>query len=378
MNILVYTSLYPSRENPTHGIFVSELTQAMARLIRVRVVVPENGLRRLMERTREGFAPSDPLDVVRCRFWTAPKVLKSLDHRLMAFFSATAFSSTLTPRPDLVHAHYAYPDAAAALLLAQRAGLPLVITCHGSDLNLLAKDPARRKIISRTLRQARAVAAVSEALQSAAVALGAYPKRVHHIPNGVDLSRFTLGDKRQARAILGLPQDVPIIAAAGRLEPVKGYDRLIRAVALQRDVRLVLVGSGSLARSLKRLAGELGVSHRVVFAGRVDHASLAPYFQAADTLAISSHSEGWPTVIHEALACGTPVVAPAVGGIPEALAAPSLGVVVASNESELLAGGIRRILARGFDRHELRQAASPHGWDAVARRYMEIFAGARR
>jgi len=416
MNILTYTSLYPSPGNPVHGIFVSQLTHALARLTRMRVVVPENGLVqflkrgqgsfprltatprpgtiRTLERASEDFS-GHPLEgfsdhafeVARCRFWTVPKVLKFLDYRLMAFFSRATVSRALSHGVDLVHAHYAYPDAAAANLLARRFGLPLVVTCHGSDLNVLAKYPARGRIIGRTLRQASAVAAVSGALVRAIEGLGVPPDRIHHIPNGVDLARFPLGDKKEARKRLGLPEHAALIVAAGRLEPVKGFDRLLRALVLLDNVRLILVGDGGLAKPLKRLAQELGVKDRVRFTGMVPHDVLAPYFQAADALVMASESEGWPTVIHEALACGTPVAAPAVGGIPEALdVSPGyreridspligspLGLVLPSSEPEILARGIREVLGRVFDQHDLRQAASLHGWDAVARRYVDLF-----
>jgi len=389
MNILTYTSLFPSRLNPVHGIFVSQLSQALARLARIQLIVPENGLLQLIERARKSFAqgqeviqtaehaaagiPDHPFDVIRCRFWTTPKILKFIDYRLMTFFSERAFAHGLTVKPDLVHAHYAYPDAAAAYLLARKAGLPLVVTCHGSDVNVLTRYPARRRIIGRTLSQASAVIAVSGALADGVATLGVDPERIHHIPNGVDLSRFPQGDKKEARRKLGLPLQGALIAAVGRLEPVKGYDRLLRAVALLDDTRLILVGDGSLAHALKRQAGELGIAERVIFAGMVEHSALAPYFQAADALAMASHSEGWPTVIYEALACGTPVVAPAVGGIPEALPGTSLGLVLPASEPHMLAYGIREVLGRNFDRSELRRTASLHDWDAVARRYMDLF-----
>lgn len=379
MRILVYTTLYPTDAEPLHGVFVHELVRELARLAEVRVVAPRNGLRSLLRRTRPSTAapaadaPERTAPVDRCRFWTVPRFFKSQDGRLLAAWSRRAFARAAAFKPDLVHAHYAYPDGAAAAILAAGAKLPLVVTCHGSDIRVLAREPGRGRRIAAALCQAAAVVAVSRDLAGRIAGLGVDPERIRHIPNGVDLSRFPLADKATARRALGLAEQGPLLAAVGRLEPVKGYDRLLRALALVPGVRLVLAGEGSLGRSLARLARELGLAERVRFAGAVPHRDLAPYYQAADALVLSSHSEGWPTVIHEALACGRPVVAPAVGGIPEALAEPGLGLVLDAAEPAPLAAGIRRVLALSFDPATLRRAALAHDWAGVARRHLELY-----
>ena len=379
MRILVYTSLYPSPAHPTHGIFVGELVKSLARKAEVRVIAPENALRRLLSRPHpvEGFR-ENVADTTRCLFWNVPKVLKAYDAALMARCTRAAFGEAVRSGADLIHAHYAYPDGAAAALLAARAGLPLVVTCHGSDINVLARHPARERRIAQALRQAAAVVAVSRDLADKIARLGVDPGRIRHIPNGVDLSRFSAGDKAQARRRLGLERDGPLVAAVGRLEPVKGYDRLLRAVARLEDVRLLLVGDGSQRGLLARLARELGLTDRVRFAGLMPHEALAACYQAADALVISSHSEGWPTVIHEALACETPVVAPAVGGIPEALADPGLGVLLDAADPVSLAGGIRQALARSWDPSRLRRAAAAHDWNGVAGSHLELYADVLR
>lgn len=375
MQVLVYTSLYPNAANAVHGIFVARLVLALTRLVQVRLVVPENGYHWLASVSRRCGQPQEGIvETDRCRFWTIPRLLKSLDSRFMAWWSGKCFRRALAFEPDLIHAHYAYPDGAAAASLAARSGLPLVVTCHGSDINVLARHPARRRIIAKTLRQAAAVVAVSQDLAGKIARLGVDPGRILHIPNGVDCDRFPLADKGQARRDLHLEAGVPLVAAAGRLEPVKGYDRLLRALVLLPDVHLALVGDGSQGPALKRLARELGLARRVRFAGRVSHDALAAYYQAADALAISSHSEGWPTVIHEALACGTPVVAPALGGIAEALADPRAGVLLDSAEPEPLAAGIRRVLALTVDPCALRQIAAAHDWSRIAARYAALYA----
>lgn len=375
MRIIGYTSLYPAPWAPIHGIFVQELVRSMDALVQVDMVVPENGWRRLLTGSSKTITYTPPNNRVhRCRFWTIPKLFKKIDAHLMAHFSRGAFRAGLSGKPQLVHAHYAYPDACAAAILARRAGLPLVVTCHGSDINVLARDPKRKRHIINTLNQAAAVITVSSDLRDKISAMGVDPARVSTIPNGVDLSLFECGDKVRARKQLEFHETGPLLLAVGRLEHVKGYDRLLQAVARMQDVNLMLVGQGSLRQSLERLAIELGIKQRVRFAGEVLHNNLAPYFQSADALVISSHSEGWPTIIHEALACGTPVVAPAIGGIPEALADPDLGVLLATGEPDDLVQGIRQALNTCWNPSKLHGATAKHDWRSVARKHVQLYA----
>jgi len=374
MNILCYTSIFPSQCTPTHGIFVHELVRGLSGLTQVEMVVPESGWACLRKRTsRLGSSSFQICKEHRCRFWTVPKLLKTFDASLMAYFSHTAFKAAFNGKPDLVHAHYAYPDAAAAAILANRARLPLVVTCHGSDINFLARESDRKMHIVQTLRQAAAVITVSADLHDKVMALGVPPDRIWTIPNGVDVSVFELGDKSQARSKLELDDSSPLLLAVGRLEPVKGYDRLLRALVHLPHARLILAGQGSLRQSLERLATSLGINSRVHFAGDVPHHKLATYFQAADLLVISSHSEGWPTTIHEALACGTPVVAPAIGGIPDALADPNLGVLIDTGEPDNLAQGIRQAMNTSWTPSNLHKAAALHDWLSIAAKHVQLY-----
>jgi glycosyltransferase involved in cell wall biosynthesis len=375
-NALVYTSLFPSPRRPLQGLFVSELALALAGIAGVRVVKPvvaHQNPGEILSRTRSylygGILPVEaPLSV------NVPRFFKGTDARLMALGSRAAFRRSCEGWADVVHAHFAYPDAAAAAILASRFALPLVVTVHGSDLNVLAASTARRRRVQRTLRGAAAVIAVARDLGRKVANLGVPEDRIHHVPNGVDLQKFSPGARDEARNRLGLPSRGRLILAVGNLVPVKAYDRLIGALPhLEPDTCLLLAGGGPQRESLAQLASALGVSGRVRFLGPVPHEVLVDCFRATDILAISSHSEGWPTVIHEAMACGIPVVANPVGGIPEALAAPGLGILTNGNSPEAMANGIRQAFATDWDPSVLVAAASAHSWKEIARRHLAIY-----
>ncbi|UZP69209.1 glycosyltransferase [Desulfovibrio mangrovi] len=376
--VLFYASLYPGTWNPVHGLFVYELRRALSRLCAVPAIVPENGWRRLFaSQPPFSFAAEGEQDVLRPTFWSIPKIGSRWAGRMMAACTRRSFRWSLSCNPVLVHAHYAYPEAEAAATLADEAGLPLVVTVHGSDINMLASCPVRGERIVRTLLKADAVVGVSRALCEKVRSLGIDQTKVFHIPNGVDLNCFrpqaaetdTLAD-----SIDSLVRGKRVILAVGRLEPVKGFDKLLKAVAmLDQDCALVIAGEGSQLDRLQEQAELLDMRGRVHFLGAISREELAAWYRKAMVLAVSSHSEGWPTIIYEALACETPVVAPAVGGIREILHSPSLGVLLSDNAPRTLAQGLRDALATRWDGAQLYAEAERNSWDAIAAMYVEIY-----
>jgi glycosyltransferase involved in cell wall biosynthesis len=379
--VLFYSSLFPSPSRPIQGLFVAGLAKALAASVQVRVVQPVIAHLNPREiwggRRRYLYDRTIPVEAPLC--FNVPHFLKGTDAGLMALGSRGAFHRAFEGRAELVHAHFAYPDGVAAAMLARRDGLPLVVTVHGSDINVLAHSPARRQQIQRVLQGTCAVVAVAKDLVHKVVDLGVPPDRVHHIPNGVDLAKFFPGNKAEARARLSLPVTGRIVLAVGGLVPVKAYDRLIRAFSyLEPGTSLMLVGDGPEREALARLVHKLGLVDRVSLVGAVLHDSLVHYYCAADLLAISSHSEGWPTVIHESLACGTPIVANPVGGIPEALATPGVGLLTSGNGEEEMAKGIKEALSTHWNAVVLEAVARAHSWQDVAKQYLGVYEGVLR
>lgn len=380
MSILVFSSLFPNAQNPLHGLFVSELCVALSRRTKIRVIAPVNGLQSLLAgrglKVKGGTAENQYAYPV---FWNIPRFFKALDARLMSHFSRKAFQEAISVGAKLVHAHYAYPDGAAAAILARETGLPYLVTVHGSDINVLAQDQNRRALIAETLREASAVVAVSKELAAKVQALGVPGDRVHCIPNGVDLDKFSPGCKNVARKKLGLPLNKRVLLTVGRLDPVKGYDRLIETMCkLPRDVFLVMAGEGGERGRLQGQIDERELSDRIVLAGAVAHDKLTDYYQAADSLVISSHSEGWPTIIFEAAACGTPISATAVGGIPEIISNFHLGTLIPDNRPESLVRGIEKTLAMKWDVDGLNGIAAEHSWSRIADQYLRLYKNSLR
>lgn len=278
-------------------------------------------------------------------------------------------------RYDLLFASWGYPDAVGTARLAATLGLPYVVKVHGSDLNVQANYRLRRPQIASALRGARAVVAVSSALAGKARALGAAKDRVHLLYNGVDGARFRPGDQATARDALDLPSDARLVLYVGNLKESKGCLDLLEAfpavLARHAGARLAFVGTGPAGPVLARRAHQLGIAERVQLAGARPHDELPTWMQAADLLSLPSHNEGVPNVVLEAMACGLPVVASDVGGIPEVLPAHA-GVLVQAHAPEALALALADALERDWQREAIIEHAGTFRWDDNVQRLDRI------
>lgn len=259
-------------------------------------------------------------------------------------------------RFDVVHTHL-YRACVYGRIAARVARIPgVVATEHSLGDGVIEGRRATfgvRALYLATERLSAATIAVSAAVAQRLVAWGVPHDRVRVIPNGIDLYEWTFDPvlRRTTRARLGIPPNVPVVGAVGRLEPTKRFDTLIRAFAGLPDARLLLVGDGSARAELQRLAAESGVADRVVFAGEAAHAR--GMFCAMDVFASPSPDETFGMAVLEALASGLPTVyasCPPLEG-----AALSAARRVPSREPEL-----RAALAEHLARIDADTTIRPH------------------
>jgi len=175
---------------------------------------------------------------------------------------------------------------------------------------------------------------------------GFRPEKVHVVPYGVDTERLgpNASDRRAVRAELGL-SDQPLVAMVGRLDEQKGHDVFLEALAELERVHALIIGTGALADRLKALAAQRGLADRVRFLGH--RPDVPRLLRAADVLALSSHDEGLPYVVLEAMAVGLPVVATRVGGLEEAVQDGRTGLLVPPGSAAALATALRSVLDAG-------------------------------
>ena len=336
LSVLSFTTVYPRPGAPNLGVFVRSRLQAMTSAASVRVVAPvawmEYGNSKhpfpgRLERT----SIDGRLEVLRPRWFYLPGT-PWLTPALLAICSLWSFRGI---RFDIIDAHFGHPAGEAACLLSLCTGRPFAVTLRGNE-TMHAKDRLVGWWMRWALRRASRVITVSERLREFAIGIGVDPDRAITIPNGINPEVFYPRDRTLCRSRLGMREQAKHVLSVGYLIERKGHHHAIEALLQMRtaglDAELWIVGDrggeGNFEEPLRALTARHGLSQVVHFVPGTPQDTLAEYMTAADVLCLASSREGWPNVVHEALACGTPVVATDVGGVPDMLPNRSFGFVV--------------------------------------------------
>ena len=311
-----------------------------------------------------------------------------------------AFSKVLEDEKyDVLHSHY-WISGKVAMPAAKKFGIPLAHTMHtmARVKNMNLAEGERPEPMIRVQGETQVVAAAdalianTDAEAASLVSLyEACPDNVSVVSPGVDLYTFTAGNGRKAaREAIGLPQDAHILAFVGRIQPHKGPEVLIRAVAEMLNhsphlrTKLITIIMGGASGSglgevdrLKDLASWLNISDVVRFENPVPRAQIPQWYRAADLVCVPSYSESFGLVALEAQACGTPVVATAVGGLRTAVADGISGVLVDGHDPRAWSSVLARLIQEPQRRVLLSMGAIEHashfGWDATARGTLDIY-----
>jgi D-inositol-3-phosphate glycosyltransferase len=290
---------------------------------------------------------------------------------------------------DLVHANY-WLSGVAGLRLKHDLGLPLVSTFHtlarvkaeGGD-----REPARREKAETDVMACADAICVSSAEEARQLTrlYGEVPGRLEIVAPGVEHAFFGPGDRRGARRALGLG-DHPVLLFVGRIQPLKGVDVAVRALAeLDRpDAVLVIVGGASgvageeEVEKVGALVDELGLGERVRFVPPQPHHLLSSYYRAADVVLVPSRSESFGLVALEAAACGTPVVASAVGGLLTLVDHGHTGFLVPGRDPEVFALYTDELLSNDYLAWSVGvrsvERARGYTWSTAAARLRQLYA----
>ncbi len=357
MRILFFSNVYPNPPQPQKGTFNRSMIRGLSAQHRVRVVSPvpwvDEARALIHRRTRLDRVTMHFVDGVRAeypRFCYPPGILRSQFGRWMWWSVARELRATIeTFRPDVLLSYWTHPDGEVAVRAAREAGIPSVVITGGSDVLLLARQPSRRRAIARVLQSANTVVTVSEDIARHVRDLGVNPARVATIQRGVDSSVFFPGDMGEARRRLEIPETGPVLVAAGRLVPVKGFSVLIDACHQLRqsglDFTCYVLGEGPLRGELEQQISSLGLKSVVRLVGSQQQSRLADWYRAATCTVLPSRSEGIPNVLLEAMSCGGRFVASNVGGVGE-IADAELDCLVPPDDPTALAAGIEIQLTR--------------------------------
>lgn len=360
MRILVIASTFPRWTGDTVPPFVLHLSEGLAAAgHEIHVLAPH----------APGAAREERIGSMRVhRFRYAPAVLERLSYDggilenlrqrpvrwlLVPGFLVAEFAALLAivrrNRIDLIHAHWFLPQGLVAAVARTVVSRPLVMSAHGSDV-LAMRSGIRRRMLQFAARRADACTTVTNFLRSELYSATGVEAQV--IPMGVDLETFASGDATAGRIHAKPPRRS--ILFVGRLVPQKGVRHLLEAMVRVREEiptsRLVIVGDGPDRPALERRAAELGLGECVDFAGPLPHSEVTGRYREADVLVLPSvqnrqgQAEGLPVVLLEAGAAGLPVVASAIGGVPDLVNDGTTGLLVNPGESDEIATAVTDLL----------------------------------
>jgi glycosyltransferase involved in cell wall biosynthesis len=387
VRVVSITGLYPRSTAPALGVFIHQRVRAMAAEgMDVRVVsplpwVPPGPVPRRHAKVRS-TPPAEEIDgipVIFPRYLMLPRV----GMRIQAAGYARGLRRPLRRvvadfRPDLIDAHYLYPDACGVARVAREIGLPYVCSARGSDVKVLSAHAAVHRQVRAALADAAAVVAVSRDLAETMRERRLFDGPIDVIPNGVDTARFRPIPRAEARRRLGLPDTGTRFLCVGHLVPVHGQDLLLHGLAhadAPRDAVVDLVGDGPQANDLRRLASDLGIAGRVILHGEVPHAAMPDWLAASNGAIQLSRSAGSPNAVLEALACGIPVLVTDLREMREALAGTESSIFVRP-EPAAIGAALRRLPLQP------PPSGRPRTWADVAKEIRAVFervlAGARQ
>jgi len=222
---------------------------------------------------------------------------------------------------------------------------------------------------------------VSGNLHKFAIELGARPSKLFTIPNGADKDTYHLRDTAVVRRKYGIPAGVRAIVCAGELIEAKGHHLVVQAVSeLNREgANIQLIIAGGIARGgrpfekeLRQMISERALNPYVRLLGWLPPDELSELMSAADVFCLASYTEGWPNVVNEALACGTPVVASDVGAVREMILGPEFGYVVPARNQSAVTHALKTALSQPWNRTAIAAWGQSRSWDQVAQEVFEV------
>jgi glycosyltransferase involved in cell wall biosynthesis len=383
---LLFSTLFPSSVRPVHGIFVETRLRELLKTgkVETKVVAPVPWFpfsgKHFGEYGQFAATPyveqRNGIEVFHPRYFLPPKVGMNIAPYTLARGAITTIKNLIRDGFDfdLIDAHYYYPDGVAASIVARKLNKPYVVTARGTDLNLIPEYPRPRQLILEAAHHAGGSIGVCKALIDRLAELGADTTKLHVMRNGVDLERFYPIDRSEAREWLHFGDDERILLSVGNLIELKGHHLAIEALTgLQKNSILVIVGVGPDLASLKELAKARGLTQRVRFVGQVPNEQLKWWYSAADVLVLCSSREGWANVLLESMACGSPVVATNIGGIPEVINTPNAGRLMAARTSAALVECLNNLFSDPPSRKVVRQHAERFGWEATSQAQLSLF-----
>ncbi len=376
LRIAVVTHYFPSSAEPWQGRSAYQTLRLVAQKADVQVFYPNASYPSILKSRNRRFS----LD----HSWSPPDVnTKYYDYPALPVISRP-FNGNMAARvllpyvrafaPDLIFSCVLYPHGYTGLKIARALSVPAVAMGIGSDINRIG-DAISAMHTRTVLRNSDFIVTVCDDLCKKAIAMGARPGKARPILNGCDLSTFHVSDRLDARQKLGIDPAHQAVVYIGRMDLKKGLHELVEAsvsIHAQRpNLHVYLVGDGPDRPIIQGAIEASNASGYIHVLPSCTFDEVAVWMAAADLATLPSYMEGCPNVVLEALACGRPVVATNVGGIPEIMN-DSCGCLVPPQDAPALAKGLSSVLDRNWNPAKI-SAVHGRSWNTVADEMLNLF-----
>ena len=384
LNILVISSIFPNNKELTKGIYIFHQTKALLEYCNIKVIAPVPYFPKLIKFSRYNIYSAikkdeciSGVDVSHPRILITPKFGRSLYGLSYALcISGLIKKLKYSFNPDIIISFWAYPDGFASSLLGRLFRIPVIIGGRGCDINTAKDFLYKRYMTSWALNKSDGVMSVSNAMKQKIIELGVPEQKIKVIPNGISDIFCSKSKKIDSQHKVPHIEDRrKTILYCGRLSEEKGLRYLISAAKILKDNNvnfyLMIVGDGPEYKQLIKLVNEFQLQEFVEFRPEVPQEKVPAIMNSADLFCLPSIREGWPNVVIEAMACGLPVVATNVGGVPEILNSQEYGIIVPKQEAEKLAEALNSAIKKSWDPYAINNAVKDRNWDSVAKEILK-------
>ncbi len=279
----------------------------------------------------------------------------------------------------IIHAHFVFPAGYVGAKLKEDYRIPLVLTAHGGDIyNEPFRSENQLQMTKHILDMSDRIITTSQKNRNIICEnFEISAERVNIIYNGFDPNIFFIMNKNKVRSKLSLPIYKKIVLSIGNLVEIKGHRYLIQAmkriISIRKDVLCIIIGNGNNSK-LKKQIKDLGLENYITIFSGIQHKDVSLWINACDLFVLPSLNEGSPTIIPEVMACGKPIIATSVGGVPEIIKEKNIGILIKEKTSDEIADMVLLSLERDWNAFRISQyARENYTWEHISHQIIEIY-----
>lgn len=373
MNIQIISNLFPVSWDPNRAAFNRQQFSNLAEnhTIETAVIVPWRDYFKHRPQNTSLFG----LSITHVCNYFVPKVLR-FSYPLTLFLSLLPHVPSIRKfNPDCFILSWAFPDAVSGIVIAGMLNRPAIIKVHGSDVNMHMQHSLRRFQVVWAMKKAAKIVCVSRDLANKLEHHGVPKEQIEVIYNGVNHELFFPREIAEARTKTSADPARTTLLYIGNLITTKGcidlFTAFQRLVETHDTIDLVYIGKGVESATLKSNIAENSLEDRIKLLGSIPHEQLPSWICSSSLVILPSYNEGVPNVLLEAMACGTPVVATRVGGIPEVVPSQA-GLLVKAGDIDELVQAIEEGLAMKWDKKQIANCVSDFSWQNNTKKMSDI------